>query len=52
MICAIIYDVGTINMRFYLLEVPYSYEYCRINLISFIYYLNLIYIYKIVPTSH
>ena len=28
----IIYDIGTINMRFYLLEVRYPYGYCRITL--------------------
>ena len=27
----IICDIDTINMRFYLLEVQYPYEYCRIT---------------------
>ena len=26
----IIYDIGTINVKFYLLEVPYPHGYCRI----------------------
>ena len=25
-------DIGTINVRFYLLEVPYPHEYCKITL--------------------
>ena len=27
----IIYDIGTINVRFYLLEIRYPYRYCRIT---------------------
>ena len=30
----IICDISTINVRFYLLEVRYAREYCRINLIK------------------
>ena len=37
MVGTIICEVGTINVRFYLLEVRYSYGYCRITHVIYIY---------------
>ena len=38
MVGTIICEVGTINVRFYLLEVRYSYGYCRITQYIYIYH--------------
>ena len=36
-VSTIMCDIGTINMRFYLLEVPYPHRYCRITLFAFLF---------------